>query len=219
VGLDEGKVIDVFIIDLQEAVNKAAPGSTERRTKKRHALAWLRDHPVYHSKWISLYTSRQKSELMEYYAPLLKKHILFAADTPFSFGFNFGDGGYFITILIDNFGGREETSRVPLEIFIELLGLKCPEDLLSEQEYEAVKASQEETQLSKARPSVEFLQLTLQFYIFNAESDPVKAPASDNWNIAIGLAGLLLYQKNDYQSFKVYSVKGLSLMWHNQISK
>lgn len=134
VGLDEGKVIDVFIKDLQEAINKAAQDLRSDEQKKRHALAWLRDHPVYDYKWINLYTSEQQSQLMKYYTPFLKKHILFAADTPFSFGFNFGDGGHFITILIDNFGGREGTSRVPLEIFIELLGLKRPEDLLSEQE-------------------------------------------------------------------------------------
>ena len=134
VGLDEGKVIDVFTKDLQDAVDKAAQDLRSDERKKRHALAWLRDHPVYEFESISLYTSAQQSALMEYYEPLLRKHIPFAANNPFSFGFNFGDGGYFITILIDNVGGREGTSRVPLEIFIELLGLKRPEDVLSGQE-------------------------------------------------------------------------------------
>jgi hypothetical protein len=132
VGLDERNVLDVFIKDLLEAVHKAAQDLRSDEHKKRHALAWVRDHLVYEWKSISLYTSEQQSELMEYYTPFLKKHIPSAIDDPFSFGFNFGDGGYFISVLIDNVGGREGSSRVPLEIFIELLGLKRPEDVLSE---------------------------------------------------------------------------------------
>jgi hypothetical protein len=134
VGLDERKVIDVFTKNLEDAVKKAAMDLRSDEHKKRHALAWLRDHPVYECKSTTLYTSRQQWELVKYYQPLLQKHIPFAAATPLSFGFNFGDGGYFIAVLIDNFCGREETSRVPLEIFIELLGLKRPEEVLSEQE-------------------------------------------------------------------------------------
>jgi hypothetical protein len=47
--------------------------------------------------------------------------MLFAAGTPFSFGFNFDEDGYFIAVLIDHVGSREETLRAPLKIFIELL--------------------------------------------------------------------------------------------------
>ena len=39
VGLDEGKVIDVFIKDLQEAINKAAHDLRNDEQKKAHALA------------------------------------------------------------------------------------------------------------------------------------------------------------------------------------
>jgi hypothetical protein len=131
VGLDERKVIDVFTKDLQDAVKKAAEDLRSDEHKRRHALTWLRDHPVYEFSSISLYTSEQQSDLVGYYGPLLQKHIPCPADTSFSFGFNFGDGGYFISVLIDNVGGREGSSRVPLEIFVELLGLKRPEDVLS----------------------------------------------------------------------------------------
>ena len=130
VGLDEGKVIDVFTKDLQDAVDKAAQDLRSDEHRKRYALAWLRDHPVYESKSICLYTSEQLWQLVGYYQPILEKHFPCGTDDPLSFGLNFGDGGYLITVLFGHVGGREETSRVPLEIFIELLGLKRPEEVL-----------------------------------------------------------------------------------------
>ena len=134
VGLDERKVMEVFTNDLKEAVDKATTDLRSDEQKKRQALTWVRDHPVYEWNYISLYTSEQQSRLMAYYTPLLEKHSLFATATRFSFGFNFGDGGYLIAAVIDHFRGREKTTRVPLEIFIELMGLKRPEEVLAEDE-------------------------------------------------------------------------------------
>jgi hypothetical protein len=134
VGLDERKVLDVFIKDLKDAVDKATSDLRHDHQKRRHALSWVRDHPVYEPKGVCLYTDAQQARLQSYYMPLLEKLNLFAACPRFSFGFNFGDGGNWIAVLIDHFGGREESTRVPLEIFIELLGMKRPEEVLSEEE-------------------------------------------------------------------------------------
>jgi hypothetical protein len=134
VGLDERSVIEVFSNDLNEAVHRAAADLRSDEQKKQQALVWVRDHPVYEWNSISLYTSEQESRLIDYYTPLLEKHNMFSTNTPLSFGFNFSDGGYLIAVLIDHFGGRKETTRVPLEIFIELLGLKRPEQVLSEED-------------------------------------------------------------------------------------
>ena len=134
VGLDERKVMEVFTRDLDEAVHKATEDLRSDDQKKRQALVWVRDHPVYEYENMSLYTSEQESRLVTYYTPHLKKHKIFTTPTPLSFGFHFGDGGYLISVSIDDLSGRKEPSRVPLEIFIELLGLKRPEDVLAEEE-------------------------------------------------------------------------------------
>lgn len=134
VGLDPYMVIEIFTNDLQDAVKKAVQDLRRDEQKKQHALSWVRDHPVYMPRWISLYTEKQQFRLVEYYTPLLKKQHLFSTGSSFSFAFNFADGGYEITVCIEKYGDREEDARVPLVVFIELLGLKSPEDVLSEEE-------------------------------------------------------------------------------------
>jgi|GEM_PF-6722529 len=132
VGPDPGKVIDAFTQDLQDAVNMAACHLRDNKQKWPHAFSWLRTNPVYKDFRFTLYTSDERTTLQNYYTPLLEPHMIFMTESRWGWGFNYGDGGHFIVLLIDNVGGRNETSRVPLEIFIQLLGLKWPEQVLAE---------------------------------------------------------------------------------------
>ena len=131
IGLDEKEVLRVFVQDLRDAIDKASQDLRTNEDMRRHALTWVRDHPVPDYGYTSLYTSEEQSKLQKYYEPLLMKHPLFYSQERFSFGFNYGDGGHFIVILFNRFYNRGEDSRVPLEVFIELMELKRPEEVLT----------------------------------------------------------------------------------------
>lgn len=132
VGPDPGKVIEAFTQDLESAVNIATDQLRDNREKWPHAFSRLHIHPVYEGFPFTLYTSDEQTILQNYYTPLLEPHMIFMTESRWGWGFNYGDGGHFIVLLIHNVGGRNETSRVPLEIFIQLLGLKRPEQILAE---------------------------------------------------------------------------------------
>lgn len=131
VGPDPGKVIEAFTQDLEDAVNTATEHLRDNKEKWPHAFSWLCTHPVYEDYCFTLYTSEEKAILQDYYTPLLEPHMIFMTESRWGWGFNYGDGGHFIVLLIDNLGGRNGTSRIPLEIFIQLLGLKWPEQVLA----------------------------------------------------------------------------------------
>jgi hypothetical protein len=133
VRLDRKSVLETFIRDLEAAVDRALDDLLADRQMRRQALDWLQEHPVVEFKNKSLYTRHEKIMLMEYYTSLLKELPMFSGNDRFSVGFNFGDGGYLINVTIDDFAGRQET-RVPLEMFIGLMGWKSPADLLREGE-------------------------------------------------------------------------------------
>lgn len=132
VGPDAGKVRGVFIEHLKEAVALAAEDLRSDSQKWRHALGWVLDHPVYEWGEGCLYTDDEMNKLQAYYTPLLERHMVFLTTSRQSWGFNYGDGGYLITITMDNLGGRKGPTRVPLELFIQLAGWKRPEEVLRE---------------------------------------------------------------------------------------
>jgi hypothetical protein len=132
VGPDRGKVIDALTRDLEDAVDMSTRQLRADKEKWPHALAWLRTHPVYEDYGITLYTDSEQEKLENYYTPILERHMVFMTSSKWDWSYNYGDGGHFIVVLIANVGGRKETSRVPLEIFIQLLGLKRPEQVLAD---------------------------------------------------------------------------------------
>ena len=133
IGLRAYNVMESFSNDLEQAVLRAVEDLQTCSHKRRQALAWLPEHPVYVYNNFSFYTDEQRWKLVRYYTPILNKHLSVVSMSDHPVSFNFGEGGYNIAVCIDSFRGRKDSTRVPLELFIALLGLKHPEEVLSEE--------------------------------------------------------------------------------------
>lgn len=124
------RIMDAFVSDLEEGIAMAADDLWNDQKKREHAILWFQDHPVRLLERRSWFSDEEMWKLTDYYMPLLEEHMRFAVKSRLSIGLNFGEKGYLVNVLIDDFGDREESVRLPLELFIGLLELEQPAKVL-----------------------------------------------------------------------------------------
>lgn len=122
--------VQAFVKDLERGFKKAVDDLLTDPMIQQHALKWFELHPVTILRRQNWFSSDETWKMVEYYTPIIKKHKLFSKMSKDSIGFNFGGKGYVADVCIDGFGDRRETVRIPLEFFVELMGLKKPAELL-----------------------------------------------------------------------------------------
>lgn len=122
--------VEAFITDLEKGLKKSANDLLTDVEKQQHALKWFELHPVTILRRPNWYSSDETSKIYDYYLPLIKGHKLFKKLSRDSIGLNFGGKGYVVDVLIADFADRKEAVRIPLEVFIGLMDLKKPAELL-----------------------------------------------------------------------------------------
>ncbi len=122
--------VEAFINDLERSLKQAVNDLLTDPKKQQHAFEWFKNHPVEILSRSNWFSSDEISKISEYYTPLIEGHELFSGMSNHSIGLNFGGNGYVVDVLIEDFADRKETVRIPLEVFIGLMGLKTPAELL-----------------------------------------------------------------------------------------
>jgi len=122
--------VESFVKDLERGLKQAVDALLTDEKIQQHALKWFEQHPVTILRRQNWYSSEEVNTIAEYYTPLIKRHKLFSKMSEDCIGLNFGGKGYVADVLIEDFADRKETVRIPLEVFIGLMGLKTPAELL-----------------------------------------------------------------------------------------
>jgi hypothetical protein len=134
-GFPENRMlIEAFVLDFEDALKRASDDLCLNEDQWPVAISWFQDHPVPVLERWSWYSDEESSTIYDYYIPKIMKHPVFANSSNISLNLNFGENGYLVNICMDHCFGRKEPIRVPLELFIGLMGLKQPSKVLGWEE-------------------------------------------------------------------------------------
>jgi len=123
-------LVGAFLKILERGLNQAVDALLTDPQIQEHALKWFELHPVTILDRGSWFSSDEIRKIGRYYTPLIESQEIFSGLPTPSIGLNFGGEGYVVNVHINDFPDRKETVRVLLEIFVGLMGLKTPAELL-----------------------------------------------------------------------------------------